>query len=293
MRAYVYPGQGTQFPGMGKNLYENSDNAKKMFNKANEILGFSITDIMFGEDVEALKQTEVTQPSIFIYSAILTKELGDLFSPDIVAGHSLGEFSALVASQYLSFEDGLILVSKRAKAMQKSCEDHPSTMAVILGVENKVVEDVCLSIDEIVVPANYNCPGQLVISGTNKGIDIACEKLIKLGARRAMKLPVSGAFHSPLMESARLELELAIKEANFQQGICPIYQNVTASPITNKEDIKVNLTKQLTASVMWTQTMQQMKLDGLTAVSEVGPGKVLQGLFKKIDRDIQFIDPEL
>ena len=177
--------------------------------------------------------------------------------------------------------------------MQKSCEDHPSTMAVILGVENKVVEDVCLSIDEIVVPANYNCPGQLVISGTNKGIDIACEKLIKLGARRAMKLPVSGAFHSPLMESARLELELAIKEANFQQGICPIYQNVTASPITNKEDIKVNLTKQLTASVMWTQTMQQMKLDGLTAVSEVGPGKVLQGLFKKIDRDIQFIDPEL
>ena len=293
MRAYVYPGQGTQFPGMGKNLYENSDNAKKMFNKANEILGFSITDIMFGEDVEALKQTEVTQPSIFIYSVILTKELGDLFSPDIVAGHSLGEFSALVASQYLSFEDGLILVSKRAKAMQKSCEDHPSTMAVILGVENKVVEDVCLSIDEIVVPANYNCPGQLVISGTNKGIDIACEKLIKLGARRAMKLPVSGAFHSPLMESARLELELAIKEANFQQGICPIYQNVTASPITNKEDIKVNLTKQLTASVMWTQTMQQMKLDGLTAVSEVGPGKVLQGLFKKIDRDIQFIDPEL
>lgn len=293
MRAYVYPGQGTQFPGMGKSLYKNSDNAKKMFNKANEILGFSITDIMFGEDVEALKQTEVTQPSIFIYSAILTKELGDLFSPDIVAGHSLGEFSALVASQYLSFEDGLILVSKRAKAMQKSCEDNPSTMAVILGVENKIVEDVCLSINEIVVPANYNCPGQLVISGTNKGIDIACDKLIKLGARRAMKLPVSGAFHSPLMESARLELELAIKEANFQQGICPIYQNVTASPITNKEDIKVNLTKQLTASVMWTQTMQQMKLDGLTAVSEVGPGKVLQGLFKKIDRDIQFIDPEL
>ncbi len=293
MRAYVYPGQGTQFPGMGKNLYENSDNAKKMFNKANEILGFSITDIMFGEDVEALKQTEVTQPSIFIYSVILTKELGDLFSPDIVAGHSLGEFSALVASQYLSFEDGLILVSKRAKAMQKSCEDNPSTMAVILGVDNKIVEDVCLSIEEIVVPANYNCPGQLVISGTNKGIDIACDKLIKSGARRAMKLPVSGAFHSPLMESARLELELAIKEANFQQGICPIYQNVTASPITNKEDIKVNLTKQLTASVMWTQTMQQMKLDGLTAVSEVGPGKVLQGLFKKIDRDIQFIDPEL
>ena len=293
MRAYVYPGQGTQIPGMGKNLYENSDNAKKMFNKANEILGFSITDIMFGEDVEALKQTEVTQPSIFIYSVILTKELGDLFSPDIVAGHSLGEFSALVASQYLSFEDGLILVSKRAKAMQKSCEDNPSTMAVILGVDNKIVEDVCLSIEEIVVPANYNCPGQLVISGTNKGIDIACDKLIKSGARRAMKLPVSGAFHSPLMESARLELELAIKEANFQQGICPIYQNVTASPITNKEDIKVNLTKQLTASVMWTQTMQQMKLDGLTAVSEVGPGKVLQGLFKKIDRDIQFIDPEL
>ena len=293
MRAYVYPGQGTQFPGMGKNLYENSDNAKKMFDKANEILGFSITDIMFGEDVEALKQTEVTQPSIFIYSVILTKELGDLFSPGIVAGHSLGEFSALVASQYLSFEDGLILVSKRAKAMQKSCEDNPSTMAVILGVDNKIVEDVCLSIEEIVVPANYNCPGQLVISGTNKGIDIACDKLIKSGARRAMKLPVSGAFHSPLMESARLELELAIKEANFQQGICPIYQNVTASPITNKEDIKVNLTKQLTASVMWTQTMQQMKLDGLTAVSEVGPGKVLQGLFKKIDRDIQFIDPEL
>ena len=286
MKAYVFPGQGAQFPGMGKDLYEASADAKKMFDQANSILGFSITDVMFGEDAEALKQTKVTQPAIFLHSVILSKVLGNSFSPDMVAGHSLGEFSALVSAGYLSFEDGLKLVSQRAQAMQKACEQNPSTMAAVLGLENEVVEDICSSIEEVVVPANYNCPGQLVISGSNSGIDIACEKLTEAGARRALKLPVGGAFHSPLMEPARAELEQAIDNTEFEKGICPIYQNVTAAAITNPEEIKENLKKQLTASVLWTQTMQKMISDGLTSVTEVGPGKVLQGLFKKVDRQI-------
>ena len=286
MKAYVFPGQGAQFPGMGKELYEASADAKQLFEKANEILGFSITDIMFGEDAEALKETKVTQPAIFLHSVILAKVLGDSFQAEMVAGHSLGEFSALVAAGYLSFEDGLKLVSKRAMAMQKACEQNPSTMAAVLGLENEVVENICKEIKEVVVPANYNCPGQLVISGSNEGIDIACEKLTKSGARRAIKLPVGGAFHSPLMEPARAELEQAIDETNFTEGICPIYQNVTAIAITNPKEIKENLKKQLTASVLWTQTMQQMIADGLSSVTEVGPGKVLQGLFKKVDRKL-------
>jgi len=287
MKAYVFPGQGAQFPGMGKDLYEASADAKQLFEKANEILGFSITDIMFGEDAEALKQTKVTQPAIFLHSVILAKVLGDSFQPEMVAGHSLGEFSALVSAGNLSFEDGLKLVSKRAMAMQKACEQNPSTMAAVLGLENEVVEKICAEIAAIVVPANYNCPGQLVISGSNEGIDIACEKLTEAGARRAIKLPVGGAFHSPLMEPARAELEQAIDETNFTNGVCPIYQNVTATAITNPEEIKENLKKQLTSSVLWTQTMQQMIADGLTSVTEVGPGKVLQGLFKKVDRKLE------
>ena len=287
MKAYVFPGQGAQFPGMGRELYEASADAKQLFEKANEILGFSITDIMFGEDAEALKQTKVTQPAIFLHSVILAKVLGESFQAEMVAGHSLGEFSALVAAGYLSFEDGLRLVSKRAMAMQKACEQNPSTMAAVLGLENEVVENICKKIKEVVVPANYNCPGQLVISGSNEGIDIACEKLTEAGARRAIKLPVGGAFHSPLMEPARAELEQAIDETNFTEGICPIYQNVTATAITNPEEIKENLKKQLTASVLWTQTMQQMIADGLSSVTEVGPGKVLQGLFKKVDRKLE------
>ena len=287
MKAYVFPGQGAQFPGMGKDLYDNSSDAKQMFDAANDILGFSITDIMFGEDAEALKQTKVTQPAIFLHSVILAKVLSTNFKPEMVAGHSLGEFSALVSAGYLSFEDGLSLVSKRALAMQKACEQNPSTMAAVLGLENEVVEKICNEIEEVVVPANYNCPGQLVISGSNEGIDIACKKLTQAGARRALKLPVGGAFHSPLMEPAREELEQAIDETNFSNGICPIYQNVTALAITNPEEIKRNLKKQLTSSVLWTQTMQQMMEDGLLSVTEVGPGKVLQGLFKKVDRKIQ------
>jgi [acyl-carrier-protein] S-malonyltransferase len=287
MKAFVFPGQGAQFPGMGKDLYDNSETAKELFDKANEILGFSITNIMFGEDLESLKQTKVTQPAIFLHSVILAKVLGDSFKPEMVAGHSLGEFSALVAAGYLSFKDGLKLVSKRAIAMQKACEQNPSTMAAVIGLENEVVENICSKIDDIVVPANYNCPGQLVISGSNKGIDIACKKLTEAGARRALKLPVGGAFHSPLMEPARAELEQAIDETNFTDGICPIYQNVTATAITNPEEIKENLKKQLTSSVLWTQTMQQMIADGLTSVTEVGPGKVLQGLFKKVDRKLE------
>ena len=287
MKAYVFPGQGAQFAGMGKDLYDNSSDAKQMFDTANDILGFSITDIMFGEDAEALKQTKVTQPAIFLHSVILAKVLSTNFKPEMVAGHSLGEFSALVSAGYLSFEDGLSLVSKRALAMQKACEQNPSTMAAVLGLENEVVEKICNEIEEVVVPANYNCPGQLVISGSNEGIDIACEKLTQAGARRALKLPVGGAFHSPLMEPARAELEQAIDETNFSNGICPIYQNVTALAITNPEEIKRNLKKQLTSSVLWTQTMQQMMEDGLLSVTEVGPGKVLQGLFKKVDRKIQ------
>ena len=286
MKAYVFPGQGAQFPGMGKDLYETSADARQLFEKANKILGFSITNIMFGEDAEALKQTKVTQPAIFLHSVVLAKVLGESFKAEMVAGHSLGEFSALVAAGYLSFEDGLKLVSKRAKAMQKACEQNPSTMAAVLGLENKVVENICKEIKEVVVPANYNCPGQLVISGSNEGIDIACKKLIEAGARRAIKLPVGGAFHSPLMEPARAELEQAIDETNFTKGICPIYQNVTAIAITNPEEIKENLKKQLIASVLWTQTMQQMIADGLSSVTEVGPGKVLQALFKKVDRKL-------
>ena len=286
MKSYVFPGQGAQFPGMGKDLYEASADAKQLFETANEILRFSITDIMFGEDAEALKQTKVTQPAVFLHSVILAKVLGDSFKPEMVAGHSLGEFSALVSAGYLSFEDGLKLVSKRAMAMQKACEQNPSTMAAVLGLENEVVENICKEIKEIVVPANYNCPGQLVISGSNGGIDIACEKLTEAGARRAIKLPVGGAFHSPLMEPARAELEQAIDETNFAKGVCAIYQNVTATAITNPEEIKENLKKQLTASVLWTQTMQQMIADGLSSVTEVGPGKVLQGLFKKVDRKL-------
>ena len=287
MKSYVFPGQGAQFAGMGKDLYEASADAKQLFETANEILGFSITDIMFGEDAEALKQTKVTQPAIFLHSVILAKVLGDSFKPEMVAGHSLGEFSALVSAGYLSFEDGLKLVSKRAMAMQKACEQNPSTMAAVLGLENEVVENICKEIKEIVVPANYNCPGQLVISGSNEGIDIACEKLTEAGARRVIKLPVGGAFHSPLMEPARAELEQAIDETNFAKGVCAIYQNVTATAITNPEEIKENLKKQLTASVLWTQTMQQMIADGLSSVTEVGPGKVLQGLFKKVDRKLE------
>jgi|MGYP002634196036 [acyl-carrier-protein] S-malonyltransferase len=287
MKAYVFPGQGAQFAGMGKDLYDNSSYAKQMFDTANDILGFSITDIMFGEDAEALKQTKVTQPAIFLHSVILAKVLSTNFKPEMVAGHSLGEFSALVSAGYLSYEDGLSLVSKRALAMQKACEQNPSTMAAVLGLENEVVEKICNEIEEVVVPANYNCPGQLVISGSNEGIDIACKKLTQAGARRALKLPVGGAFHSPLMEPARAILEQAIDETNFSNGICPIYQNVTALAITNPEEIKRNLKKQLTSSVLWTQTMQQMMEDGLLSVTEVGPGKVLQGLFKKVDRKIQ------
>ena len=286
MKAYVFPGQGSQFPGMGKDLYEGSEIAKDLFDKANKILGFSITDIMFGEDSEALKQTKVTQPAIFLHSVILAEVLGNSFQPEMVAGHSLGEFSALVSASYLSFEDGLNLVSKRAIAMQKACEKNPSTMAAVLGLEDEAAERICAEIKEIVVPANYNCPGQLVISGSNKGIDIACEKLMEAGARRTLKLPVGGAFHSPLMEPAKAELEQAIDETNFSSGICPIYQNVTATSITNPQEIKENLKKQLTSSVMWTQTMQQMIKDGLSSVTEVGPGKVLQGLFKKVNKEL-------
>ena len=287
MNAYVFPGQGAQYPGMGEELYHNSNVAKEMFESANGILGFSITEIMFGENAKALQQTKVTQPAIFLHSVILAKILGKSFKPEVVAGHSLGEFSALVTAGYLSFKDGLQLVSKRAQAMQKACEKHPSTMAAILGLKNETVEEICAEIEEIVVPANYNCPGQLVISGSNKGIDIACEKLTTAGAKRALKLPVGGAFHSPLMEPARSELEKAINATNFSKGTCPIYQNTTAIQITNPNVIKENLKKQLTSSVLWTQTMQQMIIDGLKTVTEVGPGKVLQGLFKKIDRNIE------
>ena len=286
MKVFVFPGQGAQFTGMGKDLYLKSEIARDMFEKANEILGFSITKIMFGDNLEALTQTNVTQPAIFLHSVILAKVIGKSFKPDSVAGHSLGEFSALVSSGYISFSDGLKLVSKRAEAMQKACKENPSSMAAILGLEDKVVEKICLDLDEIVVPANYNCPKQLVISGSNKGIEIACQKLVEAGARRAIILPVGGAFHSPLMEPARVELEQAIDSTKISKGICPIYQNVNASQITDIEKIKENLKMQLTSSVLWTQTMEKMISDGVGSVVEVGPGKVLQGLFKKIDRTI-------
>jgi len=287
MKAYVFPGQGSQFVGMGKDLYENSALAKEMFDRANEVLGFNITDIMFNGTDEDLKQTKVTQPAIFLHSVILAKTMGDAFQPDMVAGHSLGEFSALVAAGALSFEDGLKLVLARALAMQKACEKEPSTMAAILNLDDDVVEKICSEIDGVVVPANYNCPGQLVISGSVEAVQTACEKLTEAGARRALILPVGGAFHSPLMEPAREELAAAINSTNINSPICPIYQNVNALPMTDSEQIKANLIAQLTAPVKWTQTMQNMLQDGASSVIEVGPGKVLQGLFKKVNREIE------
>ena len=286
MKAYMYPGQGAQFSGMGEDLYKTNNQAKLLFEQANEILGFRITDIMFAGTDEELKQTKVTQPAIFLHSTILSITNHD-FAPDMVAGHSLGEFSALVANRALSFEDGLQLVYKRAVAMQKACETNPSTMAAILGLDDDVVEKMCGEIDEVVVPANYNCPGQLVISGSNKGIDIACENMKAAGARRALPLPVGGAFHSPLMEPARLELEEAIMNTRFNKPLCPVYQNVTAKPATDTTVIKENLIKQLTAPVRWTQSVQNMIADGATEFIESGPGKVLQGLVKKIHREAE------
>ena len=287
MKAYVFPGQGAQFTGMGKDLFDNSEIAKNLFKQANDSLGFDITRIMFEGEKEDLTQTKVTQPAIFLHSVILAKVLGSQFKADMVAGHSLGEFSALVAANYMTFDDGLKLVYNRALAMQKACEQNPSTMAAILGLEDKIIEEVCQSINGVVVPANYNCSGQLVISGSNEAIAEACQKLTDAGARRALQLPVGGAFHSPLMKPAQIELAAAIENTPFKEGDCPIYQNVTAKAETNPEEIKSNLIKQLTASVKWTQTMQQMQEDGLTSVTEVGPGKVLQGLFKKMDRAIE------
>ncbi len=285
MKAYVFPGQGAQFVGMGKDLYEKFPVAKEMFEKANQILGFRITDLMFNGTEEDLKQTKVTQPAIFLHSVILAKTLEN-FKPDMVAGHSLGEFSALVANGALSFEDGLTLVSKRALAMQKACEKEPSTMAAIIGIDDNSVEKICAEINEIVVPANYNCPGQLVISGSMKGIEIACKKLTEAGAKRALPLKVGGAFHSPLMEPARVELAEAINSTNFSTPVCPVYQNVDAKPYSNPEKIKENLIKQLTSPVKWTQIMQNMIADGMSSCTEVGPGNVLQGLIKKVSKDM-------
>ena len=286
MKAYVFPGQGAQFVGMGKDLYDQNPRAKELFEQANEILGFRITDLMFEGEDEDLKQTRVTQPAIFLHSVILASTL-DNFRPDMVAGHSLGEFSALVANKALSFEDGLSLVFKRAMAMQKACEVQSSTMAAIIGMEDSQVEQVCKEIDEIVVAANYNSPGQIVISGSLPGIDAAVEKLSALGAKRALKLPVGGAFHSPLMEPARVELEAAIQAAPFADPICPVYQNVNAHPSSEPANIKANLVSQLTSPVRWTQTVKQMIGEGATSFTEVGPGKVLQGLIKKVDRSMQ------
>lgn len=286
MKAYVFPGQGAQFPGMGKDLYDNSEKAKALFEKANGLLGFNITDIMFEGSVEDLKQTRVTQPAIFLHSVLLAATMKD-FAPDMVAGHSLGEFSALVANGTLNFEDGLKLVAARAMAMQKACELAPSTMAAIVGLDDEVVEEVCASIqDEIVVPANYNCPGQLVISGSEAGIDKACALLTGRGAKRALKLVVGGAFHSPFMEPAREELAAAIEATVFNKPKCPVYQNVNALPVTDPAVIKKNLIAQLTAPVKWTQIVKNMIADGATSFIEVGPGNVLQGLVKKVDRNI-------
>lgn len=289
MKAYIFPGQGAQFTGMGLDLYNNSHMAQELFEKANEILGFRITDIMFEGTAEQLKQTSVTQPAIFLHSVILAKVLGDAFQPEMVAGHSLGEISALVAADVLSFEDGLQLVSKRASAMQKACEITPSTMAAVLGLEDQIVEQICEGIDGVVVAANYNCPGQLVISGDVSAIQKACELLAKKGARRALILPVGGAFHSPMMEPAREELAAAIEATNFNEPSCSVYQNVPAKAVNNAAEIKENLMKQLTAPVKWTQSVQSMIADGGTQFIEVGPGKVLQGLMRKIDRNVEAI----
>ena len=288
MKAYVFPGQGAQFVGMGKDLYENNPLAKEMFEKANEILGFRITDLMFAGTDEDLRQTKVTQPAIFLHSVILAKTLGDQFKPDMVAGHSLGEFSALVAAGALSFEDGLVLVSKRALAVQKACEATPSTMAAVLNLPDATVEEICATItDEVVVPANYNCPGQIVISGSVPGIDAACEKMLAAGAKRALKLKVGGAFHSPLMEPARTELAEAIEQTSFNKPVCPVYQNVNAKPQTDPVTIKENLVAQLTAPVRWTQSVENMIADGAAKFTEVGPGAVLQGLVKKVNKEVE------
>ncbi|MGS2762109.1 ACP S-malonyltransferase [Sinomicrobium sp. M5D2P9] len=287
MNAYIFPGQGAQFSGMGTDLYEKSETARELFEKANEILGFSITDIMFKGSDEDLKQTRVTQPAVFLHSVVLSKTLGESFKPDMVAGHSLGELSALVANGTLDFEDGLKLVFQRAMAMQKACELQPSTMAAVLGLEDAVVEKICEETEGIVVAANYNCPGQLVISGEVEAVNRACEALKEAGARRALVLPVGGAFHSPLMEPAREELAAAIEQTKFHKPGCPIYQNVTTTAITDAEEIKKNLMVQLTAPVKWTQSIQNMIAGGATLFTEVGPGKVLQGLVKKIDRNAE------
>lgn len=283
MKAYVFPGQGAQFSGMGKDLYDSSAKAKELFDQANDILGFCITDVMFEGTPEQLKETNVTQPAVFLHS-VISAMVSENFKPDMVAGHSLGEFSALTASGVLTFEDGLKLVAKRAQAMQKACEINPSTMAAVLGLADDVVEEICKNIDEVVVPANYNCPGQLVISGSEKGIEIACEKMLEAGAKRAMPLQVGGAFHSPLMEPAKAELTAAIEETTFSKGICPIYQNYTAEAIEDTSLIQQNLIAQLTAPVRWTQTMYNMIAAGGDELIECGPGKVLQGLIKKVDR---------
>lgn len=287
MNAYIFPGQGAQFSGMGLDLYEKSPFAQELFENANDILGFHITDIMFEGSTEDLKQTKVTQPAIFLHSVILAKTLGDSFRPDMVAGHSLGEFSALVANGTLTFEDGLKLVSQRAQAMQKACEIQPSTMAAVLGLDDDIVEKVCAMTEGVVVAANYNCPGQLVISGEIDAVNKACETLKEEGARRALVLPVGGAFHSPMMEPAREELAAAIENTSFNKPNCPIYQNVTASAVTDENEIKANLISQLTAPVRWTQSVQQMVNDGASHFTEVGPGKVLQGLVRKIHREAE------
>lgn len=293
MNAYIFPGQGAQFVGMGLDLYEKYPNAKDMFDQANEILGFPITETMFNGTAEGLKETKITQPAIFLHSVILSKVMGDRFKPDMVAGHSLGEFSALVANGTLNFEDGLQLVSKRALAMQKACELQKSTMAAVLGLDDETVEKVCADTPGIVVAANYNCPGQLVISGEVEAINLACEKMKEAGARRALVLPVGGAFHSPLMEPAREELASAIENTSFAKPSCPIYQNVTNTAVKEEKEIKKNLISQLTAPVKWTQSVQNMISDGATLFTEIGPGKVLQGLVKKIDASVATQSPEM